>query len=96
MSISESSRVGKRGTFVIPASLRRRFGLTEGSTVIAEETEEGILIRPAVTLPVEMYSAERRAEFLLSNAIDDDDYARAREAVQAMGLDPDSVDHRRP
>lgn len=95
MSISESSRVGKRGTFVIPATLRRRFGLTEGSTVIAEETEEGILIRPAVTLPVEMYSAKRRAEFLLSNAIDDDDYARAREVVQAMGLDPDSIDHHR-
>lgn len=95
MSISESSRVGKRGTFVIPATLRRRFGLTEGSTVIAEETEEGILIRPAVTLPVEMYSAERRAQFLLSNAVDEDDYARAREAVQAMGLDPDSIDHHR-
>lgn len=93
MSISESSRVGKRGTFVIPASLRRRFGLNEGSTVIAEETEEGILIRPAVTLPVEMYSAERRAEFLLSNAVNEDDYARARKAVQAMGLDPDSIDH---
>lgn len=95
MSISESSRVGKRGTFVIPAPLRRRFGLTEGSTVIAEETEEGILIRPAVTLPVEMYSAERRAEFLLSNAVNEDDYGRAREAVQAMGLDPDSIDHHR-
>lgn len=96
MSISESSRVGKRGTFVIPATLRRRFGLTEGSTVIAEETEEGILIRPAVTLPVEMYSSERRAEFLLSNAVDEDDYARARDAVREMGLDPDSIDHHRP
>jgi len=95
MSISESSRVGKRGTFVIPAPLRRRFGLTEGSTVIAEETEEGILIRPAVTLPVEVYSAERRAEFLLSNAVNEGDYARAREAVQTMGLDPDAIDHHR-
>jgi AbrB family looped-hinge helix DNA binding protein len=95
MSITESGRIGKRGTFVIPANLRRRFGLSEGTTVIAEETEEGILLRPAVTVPVDSYSSERRAEFLLSNAVDDDDYARAREAVQAMGIDPDSIDHHR-
>jgi AbrB family looped-hinge helix DNA binding protein len=96
MSISESSRIGKRGTFVIPAKLRRRFGLSEGTAVIAEETEEGILLRPAVTVPIESYSPERRAEFLLSNAIDDEDYARAREAVQEMGIDPDSIEHHRP
>jgi AbrB family looped-hinge helix DNA binding protein len=96
MSLSESSRIGKRGTFVIPAKLRRRFGLDEGSTVIAEETEDGILIRPAVTVPVESYSPERRAEFLLSNATDSKDYAQARKAVQDMGLDPDSIDHHRP
>ncbi|CAN5648270.1 hypothetical protein BH23GEM6_BH23GEM6_27810 [soil metagenome] len=96
MSISESSRIGKRGTFVIPAKLRRRFGLSEGATVIAEETEDGILIRPAVTIPIESYSQERRAEFLLSNAVDEDDYARAREAVEAMGIDPDSIEHHRP
>ena len=75
---------GKRGTFVIPAKLRRRFGLTEGATVIAEETDEGILIRPAVTVPIESYSPERRAEFLLSNAVDEEDYARAREAVEEL------------
>ncbi|HEX2325826.1 MAG TPA: AbrB/MazE/SpoVT family DNA-binding domain-containing protein, partial [Chloroflexota bacterium] len=43
-----TSRVGKRGAVIIPASLRRRFGITEGALVIAEETAEGILIRPAV------------------------------------------------
>jgi AbrB family looped-hinge helix DNA binding protein len=96
MAISESSRIGKRGTLVIPARLRRRFGLTEGSEIIAEETDQGILIRPAVTVPVELYSPERRAEFLLSNAVDDEDYARAREEVQRMGLDPDSIPHHRP
>lgn len=96
MGLSKSSRIGKRGTFVIPAKLRRRFGLTEGSAVIAEETKEGILLRPAVTVPLETYSPERRAELLLSNAVDEKDYARAREAVEEMGLDPDSIDHHRP
>ncbi len=96
MPISESSRVGKRGTFVIPAKLRRRFGLEEGSEVIAEETPQGILIRPAVTVPLELYSDERKAEFLLSNAVDAEDYSRALEEVRAMGLDPSKIDHHRP
>jgi AbrB family looped-hinge helix DNA binding protein len=96
MPISESGRIGKRGTLVIPARLRRRFGITEGSTVIAEETDEGILIRPAVTVPIEMYSPERRAEFLLSNAVDEEDYARARAEVEKLGLDPDAIRHHRP
>ena len=96
MAISESGRLGKRGTFVIPAKLRRRFNLTEGSAVIVEETAEGILIRPAATVPIEMYSPERRAELLLSNAVDDDDYARARNEVRGLGIDPDSIKHHRP
>ena len=96
MAVSESSKVGKRGTFVIPAPLRRRFGLVEGSVVIAEETPEGILIRPAVTIALEIYSPERKAEFILSNAVDEEDYARAKEEVLKLGLDPDSIPHAHP
>lgn len=96
MGIAESTQVGRRGTFVIPASLRRRFDLEEGSEIIAEETPDGILLRPAVTLPLEVYSPEQRAELLLSNAVDEDDYRAAREAVERMGLDPDEIAHERP
>ena len=67
------SKVGKRGAVVIPAPLRRRLGLDEGSLVIAEAREDGVLIRPAVAVPVEIYTPERRAEFLLSNAVDEKD-----------------------
>ena len=88
-----TSRVGKRGTIVIPAALRRRFGIEEGSLVIAEDREEGILIRPAVAVPLESYTPERRAEFLLSNAVDARDYARAQEEVRKMGLDPAAIPH---
>jgi AbrB family looped-hinge helix DNA binding protein len=94
--MAETSRVGKRGTVVIPAPLRRRFGIEEGSLVIAEERPEGILIRPAVALPLETYTPERQAEFLLSNAVDAEDYASAVREVRAMGLDPDRIVHRRP
>jgi AbrB family looped-hinge helix DNA binding protein len=91
----QSARVGKRGAIVVPANLRRRFGIEEGSIVVAEETDDGILIRPAMVIPVERYSPERKAEFLLSNAIDAADYRKARKDVRKLGLDPDSIPHQR-
>lgn len=90
------AKVGKRGAIVVPAKLRKRFGIEEGSIVTAEEKDDGILIRPAVVVPVERYSPERRAEFLLSNAVDEADYRKARKAVRKLGVDPDKIAHRRP
>jgi AbrB family looped-hinge helix DNA binding protein len=92
----QSARVGKRGAIVVPAKLRKRFGIEEGSIVIAEEKDNGILIRPAMVVPVERYTPERRAEFLLSNAVDAADYRKARKEVRKLGLNPDSILHRRP
>ncbi|MFQ5690765.1 MAG: AbrB/MazE/SpoVT family DNA-binding domain-containing protein [Gemmatimonadota bacterium] len=92
----ETTKVGKRGTIVIPAAMRRRYGIKEGSVVLTEETEEGILIRPAAVVPIETYTPERRAEFLLSNAVDAEDYARAMERVREMGLDPTAIPHQPP
>ena len=87
---------GKRGTIVVPARLRRKFGIEEGSLVIAEEREDGILIRPAMAYPIEVYTPERKAEFFLTNAIDEKDYQQARKAVRKMELDPDKIRHFRP
>jgi AbrB family looped-hinge helix DNA binding protein len=92
----ESAKVGKRGAIVVPARLRKRFGLEEGSIVTAEEKEDGILIRPAVVIPVERYTPERKAEFLLSTATTESDYRKARREVRKLGLDPDSIPHQQP
>jgi AbrB family looped-hinge helix DNA binding protein len=92
----EVSRVGKRGAVVIPARLRKRFGLEEGAFVIAEERPEGILIRPATLLPVETYTPQRRAELLLGNATTPAEYKAAVAEVRAMGLDPKRIPHFKP
>ncbi len=92
----ETSRIGRNGTLVIPAKLRRRYALKEGGMVVFEESEDGISIRPAVMVPVEAYSPERKAEFLLNNAVDANDYKRALRAVRKLGLDPGNIPHRRP
>jgi AbrB family looped-hinge helix DNA binding protein len=92
----ETGKIGKKGVFTIPAALRKRFGLHDGSLVIAEERAEGILLRPAVATALELYDDRRTAEFLLSNAVDATDYEAAREEVRALGFDPDTVTHRKP
>ena len=45
---------------------------------------------------MERYTPERIAEFLLSNAVDQDDYGNARKEVRKLGLDPDLILHARP
>lgn len=92
----ETTKVGKRGTLVIPAALRRSYGFEEGSLVIMEARSEGVLLRPVVTLPVEIYTPERKAEFLLNNTITPEDYAAALKEVRAMGIDPETVPHKKP
>jgi len=92
----EAVKVGKRGTIIVPAKLRKRFGIEEGTLVTTEERDDGVLIRPAVVVPVERYSAERKAEFLLSTATTAKDYQRARKEVKRLGLDPDAIPHEWP
>ena len=71
--------------------MRKRFGLKEGDLLVTEEREDGILLRPAVAVPVEIYTPQRKAEFFLNNAITKEDYDRACEDIRAMGLDPNNI-----
>ena len=55
--------VSSRGLVALPSAMLAAAGIRAHDIVIAETTPEGILLRPAVTLPVEIYSGERIAEF---------------------------------
>ena len=55
--------VSGRGLIALPAAMRKAAGISPQDSIIAETTTEGILLRPALTLPVEIYSQERVAEF---------------------------------
>lgn len=55
--------INDRGTLTLPKELRRRFGVSGNGQVVAEETDEGILLRAGVTFPIEIYSEKRLAEF---------------------------------
>ena len=55
--------ITSRGVVTLPAKLRNAMGLKADDLLIAEMTSEGILLRPAVTLPIEAYSPARIREF---------------------------------
>ena len=59
--------INDRGTLTLPRDMRRRLGVNQNAQVIAEETAEGILLRPGATFPVELYSEDRLAEFRRNN-----------------------------
>jgi len=55
--------ITSRGVVTLPAKLRQALGLQADDQLIAETTPEGLLLRPAVTLPLEVYTPEREREF---------------------------------
>ena len=55
--------INNRGVVTLPAKLRHALGLKANDQLIAETTPQGLLLRPAVTLPLELYTPERLQEF---------------------------------
>jgi bifunctional DNA-binding transcriptional regulator/antitoxin component of YhaV-PrlF toxin-antitoxin module len=58
--VQQTGQVGRRGTIVLSAATRRRYGLEDGSLYISEEREEGVLIRPAVAVPADLEDVRRK------------------------------------
>lgn len=59
----EEVTIGRRGSITLPAKIRKQYGLQERDKLIVEETAQGLLLRPAISMPIELYSEERIAEF---------------------------------
>ena len=83
------------GDLRIPAKIVKAAGLMGGASVAILRVGGGLLISPASEM-LEVYTPERRAEFLLNNAMDAADYAAAVKSVRKLGLDPARIPHERP
>ena len=55
--------INSRGVVMLPAKLRQAMGLKADEQLVAETTPQGLLLRPAVTLPLELYTPEGVQEF---------------------------------
>lgn len=66
--------IDRRGTLTLPKPMRRRLALPDdGGVLIAQETAEGILLRPGKVVPADIYTEEEVAE-----------YRRADEELRAL------------
>lgn len=54
----ETVIVGERGQVTIPKKLRDRFGIKSKSPVVFELREDGIMIKPAVTVMLREFSED--------------------------------------
>jgi hypothetical protein len=95
MSTSVPGTVGGDGTVAIPASIWRQAGIDGAAGIVVEARDQEIVIRPATFAP-EQYTPQRKAEFLLNNAVDEADYQAARAEVARLGLNADVIPHLRP
>lgn len=83
--------INSRGVISLPVKLRAALGLKAEDQLIAETTPEGLLLRPAVTLPIELYSPEREAEFDAAEA----DLAAVLDSRSTPKTKPDTTSSRR-
>jgi AbrB family looped-hinge helix DNA binding protein len=60
--------MNSRGVITIPIRLREAFGLKADDELIIESSAEGILLRPSMSMPIELYSKARIAEFAAEDA----------------------------
>ena len=63
-----SVKLNERGTLTLPKRLREKYAMDGDSTVIVEDAGDGILVRPAEVVPVEIYSEARLTEFAKGDA----------------------------
>jgi bifunctional DNA-binding transcriptional regulator/antitoxin component of YhaV-PrlF toxin-antitoxin module len=62
--MNKTITIDRRGTLTLPKPMRRRLALPDdGGILIAQETAEGILLRPGRVVPAEIYTEEEVAEY---------------------------------
>ena len=88
-------QMGKRGTVVIPAKMRKKLSMLDGCLLLVGETEGVIRLRVAKVMNPDADSRLKMAQCLLSRAEDLGEYFSAMEEVRRMGFDPDEVPHER-
>ncbi|MFO1077963.1 MAG: AbrB/MazE/SpoVT family DNA-binding domain-containing protein [Planctomycetota bacterium] len=60
--------INDRGVITIPAAIRQALGLKANDEVILEQTDQGILLRPVLSVPLEIYTEKRIEEFASDEA----------------------------
>jgi AbrB family looped-hinge helix DNA binding protein len=89
-------KMGKRGTIVLPAKLRKQFGLADGSLLVTEAKDGEIRIRPAFLYEPPVWSDEEKAYYILINSMTKEEWDRNLPDVLEMGVDPQKIEGLEP
>jgi AbrB family looped-hinge helix DNA binding protein len=88
--------MGKRGTIVLPAKLRKQFGLEDGSLLVTEAKNGEIRLRPAFVYEPEVWSPEQKAYFILINSMTKEEWDENLPHVLELGVDPARIEGLEP
>jgi AbrB family looped-hinge helix DNA binding protein len=89
-------KMGKRGTIVLPAKLRKQFGLGDGSLLVTEAKDGEIRLRPAFLYEPPVWSPEEKAYFILINSMTKEEWDRNLPYVLELGVDPTKIEGLEP
>ncbi len=88
----ETIKMGKRGTIVLPAKLRKQFGLEDGSLLSVDVEGGRINLKPAFVYEPEVWSDEERSYFLLINSSTKEEWDTILPDVLELGIDPAKIE----
>ena len=89
-------KMGRRGTLVLPAKLRKQFGLEDGSMLTVAAKDGAISIRPAYLYEPEVWSDEERCYFILINSMTQEEWDANLPEVLQLGIDPAKINGLEP
>ncbi|MFP4213537.1 MAG: AbrB/MazE/SpoVT family DNA-binding domain-containing protein [Desulfohalobiaceae bacterium] len=61
--MKQNLTISKKGQVTLPAQLRKKMGLEAGGTVIAEEKNGELVLRPAAVVEIDLYTDEQIARW---------------------------------
>lgn len=71
----ETLKVSSRGQITLPASIRKRIGIQEGSAVVIEDRGSEVVLKPAAIFEIEIYSGKQIAEWEAADRMSADEKA---------------------
>lgn len=80
----ENLIVSARGQLTLPAKLRKRLGIEPGGVVVAEEKDGALVLRPAMVMPVRIYTDEEIAEWTADDAMSEADLAAWKDRLSRL------------
>ena len=75
-SKSQTLIVSERGQITLPKEMRKRLGINAGTALVVEEDDGKLTLRPAAVTPVEIYSDEEIAGWMVEDRIGDKERKR--------------------